>query len=66
MLLIPAILQHWPGTFHLRGWVSFNYKSTTVNDTKTTMQKKMAKKYGIAAAQLHKILKPFYTSIAKI
>lgn len=22
------MLLHWPGTFHLYGWVSFNYKST--------------------------------------
>lgn len=40
--------------------------AVTVNDTKETMQKKMAKKYGSKAAHLHKILKSFYTSIAEI
>ena len=25
------MLLHWLGTFHLQGWVSFNYKSTSIS-----------------------------------
>lgn len=45
---------------------AFLCTSVTAHDDKTTMQKKMTNKYGDKAAPLHKILTPFYKSIAKV
>ncbi len=45
---------------------AFLCTSVASGDDKGSMQKKMTKKYGDKAADLHKILKPFYSSIAKI
>lgn len=45
---------------------AFLCTTVTANDDKESMQKKITKKYGDEAAHLHKILKPFYKSIAKI
>lgn len=45
---------------------AFLCSSMSTNDDKKTMQKKISKKYGGNADKIHKILKPFYKSIAKM